>query len=311
MTKSYLRIGGRNPLALLHDLHVTYRMQSANLARDVAVVITTTGQDTATIEGLLGAPLQGCDILEIGSGPKPTALHVLARTNRCIGIDIEKAPDRLTLREAARIWRENGALRLLKTTARHALGLQARYMAEVSRQLGVPVADLKLDIRVADAAAMPFAPASFDVVYSKSVFEHLPDLQPVIREARRVLRPGGVACIFTHLYTSHTGPHDPRLFEDVTALPYWSHLRPTLAGRVRPNAYVNKLRLDDYRRLFAADWPGCEFRLLPATRPSAQDLAELRAAGELAEYDDEELLSSVLVTTWKKPQDAPGPGPGG
>ena len=303
MAKSYLRIGGRNPFTILNDLHVTYRVQSANLARDVAAVIATTGQDTATIEGLLGAPLQGRDILEIGSGPKPTALHVLARTNRCIGIDIEKPPERLTLREAARIWRENGALRLVKTTARHALGLQARYIAEVSRQLGVPVAELKLDIRVADAAAMPFAQASFDVVYSKSVFEHLPDLPAVIREARRVLRPGGVACIFTHLYTSHTGPHDPRLFEDPAALPPWSHLRPGLSDRVRPNAYVNKLRLDDYRRLFAADWPGCDFRLLTAAQPSAQDLAALRAAGELAGYRDEELLASVLVTTWKKPPD--------
>ena len=39
--------------------------------------------------------------------------------------------------------------------------------------------------------ALPFADASFDVVMSFDVFEHIPDSDAHLREVRRVLRPGG------------------------------------------------------------------------------------------------------------------------
>jgi SAM-dependent methyltransferase len=40
-------------------------------------------------------------------------------------------------------------------------------------------------------AAMPYREGSFATVFSNSVLEHIPDLQPVLNEAARVLRPGG------------------------------------------------------------------------------------------------------------------------
>lgn len=39
--------------------------------------------------------------------------------------------------------------------------------------------------------AMPYPTASFGAVFSNSVLEHIPELTPVLREAARVLRPGG------------------------------------------------------------------------------------------------------------------------
>ena len=42
-----------------------------------------------------------------------------------------------------------------------------------------------------DAAALPFDDASFDVVLSYAVLQRLPNLEAALREARRVLRPGG------------------------------------------------------------------------------------------------------------------------
>lgn len=46
-------------------------------------------------------------------------------------------------------------------------------------------------LTLADGARMPFADASFNTVVSNSVLEHIPELDPVMAEVHRVLRPGG------------------------------------------------------------------------------------------------------------------------
>jgi ubiquinone/menaquinone biosynthesis C-methylase UbiE len=57
---------------------------------------------------------------------------------------------------------------------------------------------LSSDVRVADAEALPFADASFDLVYSWGVLHHSPDTPRALREVHRVLRPGGVARIMIY-----------------------------------------------------------------------------------------------------------------
>lgn len=61
------------------------------------------------------------------------------------------------------------------------------------------------DLRVADAERLPFADNSFDVVYSYGVMHHSPDTPGCIREALRVLRPGGRAKIMVYQHPSVTG----------------------------------------------------------------------------------------------------------
>jgi SAM-dependent methyltransferase len=52
---------------------------------------------------------------------------------------------------------------------------------------------LELDVETVacDAEALPFADASFDVVFGHAVLHHLPDLDRAFGEFIRVLRPGG------------------------------------------------------------------------------------------------------------------------
>src|SRR3989442_12740909 len=45
-----------------------------------------------------------------------------------------------------------------------------------------------------DAAALPFADASFDLYTARAAPHHFPDLEKALQEAARVLRPGGRAC---------------------------------------------------------------------------------------------------------------------
>lgn len=60
------------------------------------------------------------------------------------------------------------------------------------------------DLRVGDAAALPWADASIDHVYMMWFIEHLPEgvARRVLREARRVLRPGGTVTINETDYTT-------------------------------------------------------------------------------------------------------------
>ncbi|MGI8854726.1 MAG: bifunctional 2-polyprenyl-6-hydroxyphenol methylase/3-demethylubiquinol 3-O-methyltransferase UbiG [Thermomicrobiales bacterium] len=52
--------------------------------------------------------------------------------------------------------------------------------------------ELKITYRVATGEAIPFGDATFDIAYCCDVLEHVHDLNAVITETARVLKPGGV-----------------------------------------------------------------------------------------------------------------------
>jgi ubiquinone/menaquinone biosynthesis C-methylase UbiE len=61
------------------------------------------------------------------------------------------------------------------------------------------------DLRVADGEQLPFPDNSFDVVYSYGVMHHSPNTEQCVREAWRVLKPGGRARIMIYHHPSITG----------------------------------------------------------------------------------------------------------
>jgi len=74
---------------------------------------------------------------------------------------------------------------------------QARRRAEL--------AGLVPDLRQADAEHLPFADGTFDTVYSYGVMHHSPDTTRCIREAWRVLKPGGELRVMVYHHPSVTG----------------------------------------------------------------------------------------------------------
>jgi SAM-dependent methyltransferase len=278
-----------------------YRVHSQKVPAQVKQLLRRLHDIEEDVKHHAEVRLDELDVLEIGSGQMSKYLRYFAIRNNAVGIDLDVVSDELSIPALVKTLRTNGPVRTGKTVARKTLGLDAKFANEFCRQLGVAHLPLPRVLQM-NAEEMTFDGATFDFVFSCSTFEHLSDPRKVIDEVNRVLRPGGVAYIILHLYTSDSGCHDPRISagrrED---LPYWSHLRPQHIGKVRSNAYLNKLRLADWRDLFCS-LPNVWLRTIEDDLPDLRsELARLRRAGELRDYPEEELLTREVVAVWKRP----------
>jgi SAM-dependent methyltransferase len=94
-----------------------------------------------------------------------------------------------------------------------------------------------------DGTRMPFADATFDVAFAICVFHHVPDPLhlPLLREMRRVTRPGGLVAIFEH------NPWNPLTRLAVARCELDADARLLTMGRVRTLMAAARLRVVDRR----------------------------------------------------------------
>jgi SAM-dependent methyltransferase len=254
------------------------------------------------LQDAAGHEIAGLDILDIGCGQLPAQLIYFSRRNRVVGIDTDVLALGLRPWLYVRMLKVNGVQRTLKTVGRKLLRVDSQFYAQLLRQL-----DLRhrpsIDARVMSAESLAFAADSFDVVYALAVFQHLARPEQVLEEMVRVLRPGGVLYLDFILYTSQTGSHDFRLLEGgQPSLPLWAHLRPQYRGLVSESAFLNGLRLPQWRALFDHVIPGASVQPRQVEGRQVRDEAErLQREGELLEYDLEELCTTKVVVVWRKP----------
>lgn len=247
--------------------------------------------------------LLGKRVLDIGCGRRyPWTLLLHGSGAHVTGIDLDYVSTSLGLRQLGIMAKRMGIRRALKRTAREVLE-RPFYWRALRRACGFRLKPAELDIRQMDATHLDFPDATFDLVVSNAVFEHIADVPGVAKEMRRALKPGGLAYLAVHLFPSLSGGHNvPRGIPGTDVLilgdvPPWDHLRD---NRCPSKEYLNRLRESEYRAVFEK-----EFEILAwqtqFTEPAwvRQYLTPgVRAA--LAAYSEEELLKRSIAIVLRK-----------
>jgi len=99
----------------------------------------------------------------------------------------------------------------------------------------------------ADATALPYRSASFDLVFNNSLLEHVPAWRAVLAETARVLRPGGVFVMYT---TNRTCP----LQQEVNHFPFYPWLPDPLQRRVLAWIMAHRRDMVNFTDYPAVNW---------------------------------------------------------
>ena len=126
----------------------------------------------------------------------------------------------------------------------------------------------------------------------------------VLRQMILVLKPGGVLYVSLQPYSSPTACLDPRvLYGGIqNEIGLWPHLRPELQDQVRPNAWVNKLRIRDWEGVFRSVTEDAKFIVTPTDRRYIPLASSLKQAGHLQDYSLEELTAGALDVMFQLPK---------
>jgi len=115
----------------------------------------------AFVERLVSLGARG-RMLDIGTGPGDIPIMAVESIADCEVVAVDLAPSMLELAEKRR------------ARSPHAV---------------------RVEFRLDDAKALSLPDASFDAVFSNTILHHLADPRTLLREARRVLKPGGILLI--------------------------------------------------------------------------------------------------------------------
>ncbi len=291
--------------AKVRDFVRLYQLRTESLKSSVDMTVSQLKRCDQSFREITDKELVGKDVLIVGTGQMLRESMGLGAQNRVVGIDLDVMPQGWKPGPYIQLLRTNGPTRAAKTVGRKILGIDRKFNALLRASLGITT-EPNVKLLQMDATSMTFPGSSFDFAYSFSVFEHLDNPRAVLCEMLRVLRPGGVLQISTHLYSSEGGCHDLRIFAGRREeIPLWAHLRPEHKATVVESCYMNEWRLAEWRNLFSELCPDAQVTLENHEEPRGSqfttELAVIRASGELKEYSDEELLAVNIVLTYKKP----------
>jgi len=245
-----------------------------------------------------GRPPEDWRVLEIGCGyHAPFAATFSSHVAAYVGVDTEEAfhVDGLSASFGAKR-RQSGVLRAAKRMLIDC-PYYRRYHAALALLTGTgPPTAGTVDVRTYDGRHLPFEPATFDIVFSNAVLEHVMDLPNLAKETARVLRPGGVADMVWHNYYSLSGGHQTEECE--RSIP-WGHLRGLVRteglnrvpGREVAEIFAEHLSIERFCGVDLAGRREDE----PGYQTEGAELLTPRLREELAPVDQPDLLTRAYM----------------
>jgi SAM-dependent methyltransferase len=154
------------------------------------------------------------------------------------------------------------------------IGVDLSAAAEVAAE---NLADREFTAFQADVFALPFAPESFDVIYSIGVLHHTPDCESAVKTLDKYLKPGGLLVVwlysgynkwyrFSDFWRRYTHKMKPERLHGILkfAVPFFYNLNqglkrvpligPPIAGAIHHVFPVNRQKDPEARMLDTFDW---------------------------------------------------------
>lgn len=215
----------------------------------------------------------------VGPGQLLREARYFALENEITCVDLDVSPKGVDVFAYSKMLRANEPGRVIKAVGRKLIGNDRPELEEWKKQLGRrSMPDAKCDRQYFGRRAT-VGHVGHRRVWS--VFQSIPDRARAVRRCVEALAPGGVLYIGVQLWTCNTGDHKIRAFtrglkahricallcntgdHNIRAftgreeeLPLFAHLRPGHEHEVEPSAWLNKLRLSEWRAIYSELGPG-------------------------------------------------------
>ncbi len=161
----------------------------------------------------------------------------------------------------------------------------AAYYETLAQQAGVKIKWRNVKIELADLTRLHFGEHSFDVILCSNYLQHAPDVDSLLAEAARLLRPGGLLLADVRPFPALTGA-----FQTPDSAPPWEHLRRSFYDPTLP---LNRWRESQYRTVFEKYFTIKQW--LTEQDETAPTYLTPEIEAELADYRAEELTRGQIV----------------
>ena len=258
----------------------------------------------------LGIFPRGLKMFEIGTGWFPTLpiCFSLAGSASCVTVDLHRHLNPhltrrllVALRAHLPTISSRSGRPLDEVTADYERLVEAGSLADM-------LAAARIDYRAPeDATSTTLPPASVDVVFSNSVFEHVPPgvIAGMMRESHRLLRGRGIT-----IHCVNCGDHYSYFDAKITPINYLTYSRDRWRFWDNDLLYQNRLRPQDFTQL--AEREGLDV-VLEVYRPRSDLMEAMKTmpiAEEFRQYPPEQLCSTSVAFAAMKREggDASGAG---
>ncbi len=270
-----------------------------NEEKDALLRINLSNAAKQQLKEAFNVEWHNCKLLDIGCGQLLRHALIFGIDNEAVGIDVELPFKYPYFFDFFKIISRCGTKRAVKTAVRQMLGVDHRFRRSLMRHLGVNKLP-GIEMHLMDAMQLEFDDNSFDGAYSFSVFQYIDDPALAAEQIYRVLKPGGVAYIQLHLYTSMDGSDHPLLDVNPRKYPPWGHLRPSTSYYLKHGLNVNCWRLAQYKEVFENIFDEVRYVNHDDEQVPVRQLLTPSIRAELAEYSEQELLTSTFTVLCRK-----------